>query len=273
VADLWWWRERTLEAAQKRAANLAYVLSEYVRGSFAAADTTLTQLAVHGQRIGGVAAPAEAWNALLASARTALPGSGSITMTDAAGTIRSSTVPSIVGTPRRDEYIFRQLSTLGRDELVVSTPFLSITTPRRYLIPIGRRLMKDGGKFDGTLVATLVPDAYREFFRTVDVGRDGIIWVFHPTGIVLFREPSNSDPIGQPAADNPIMLAAQTSTGQGVIDGRLETNGLTFLSAYRRLGTPPLTVAVSLSRSGSRRTGATSAAALRLRRVDGDDWR
>jgi signal transduction histidine kinase/CheY-like chemotaxis protein len=248
VADLWWRRERTLQAAEKRASNLAHVLTEYTRGSFAAADATLLQLAANGRRIGGAAAPNASWDTLLASARTALPVSGSLTMTDARGTIRSSTQRAIVGESQREEYIFQTLAALRRDELVVSTPYLSVTTPRRYLIPIGRRLTTERGDFDGTLVATLIPEAYREFFRTVDVGTDGIIWVFHPTGIVLFREPSASDPIGQAAAANPIVQAALQAPGGGMIQGRVGADGPVFMSAHRTLGTPPLTVAVSLSR-------------------------
>jgi len=248
VADLWLRRERTLQAAERRASNLAHVLTEYIRGSFAAADATLLQLAANGRRLGGAAAPKASWDTLLASARSALPVSGSLTMTDARGTIRVSTQRAIIGESRREEYIFRKLSSLGRDELVVSTPFLSVTTPRRYLIPIGRRLTTERGDFDGTLVATLIPDAYREFFRTVDVGADGIIWVFHPTGIVLFREPSTDDPIGRAAGANPIVQAAQQTPGGGLIEGRVDADGPVFMSAHRTLGTPPLTVAVSLSR-------------------------
>jgi signal transduction histidine kinase/CheY-like chemotaxis protein len=248
VADLWLRRERTLQAAERRASNLAHVLTEYIRESFAAADATLLQLAANGRRLGGGAAPNASWDTLLASARTGLPTSGSLTLTDAQGTIRSSTQRAIVGESRREQYLFQKLSSLGRDELVVSTPYLSLTTPRRYLIPIGRRLTTERGDFDGTLVATLIPDAYREFFRTVDVGTDGIIWVFHPTGIVLFREPSTDDPIGQAAGANPIVQAARQAPGGGLIEGRVDTDGPRFMSAHRTLGTPPLTVAVSLSR-------------------------
>src|SRR5262245_16914971 len=53
AADLWWGYDRSLKAAEKRGINLASVLAEYIRGSFAVADTSLRQLAIHGTRVGG----------------------------------------------------------------------------------------------------------------------------------------------------------------------------------------------------------------------------
>jgi signal transduction histidine kinase len=247
VADLWWRRDRTIDAAEKRASNLAYVLAQYVRGSFAATDTALRQLALHARRAGGVLSPSAEWDSALAAARAALPDSGSITVTDASGIIRSSTIRAIVGASRRDEYVTQQLVTLGRDELVVSTPFLTVTTPRRYVIPLGRRLSKADGTFDGTVVATLLPDSYRNFFQTIDVGANGIIWVIHPSGALLVRQPAATTATGASTADNPILRAAAASAEGGVATGPIDGAG-PFITAHRSVGSPPLIVAVSLDR-------------------------
>ena len=58
-----------IDSAEGRAANLAYVLSEYVRGSFATADSAIRQLALASQRIGGVEGPAAEWKPLLETTR------------------------------------------------------------------------------------------------------------------------------------------------------------------------------------------------------------
>ncbi len=247
AADLWWRRERTLRAAEARARNLAFVLSEYVRGSFSAADASLRQLAIHARRVGGSSAPADAWDPILSSAKAAL-GGGALTVTDANGRIVHSTQKLIAGQSRRDNYIFKQLSTIDRDDLVVDRPFLSVSPPHRYLLPIGRRLTRDDGKFDGMIVATMIPDAYRQFFHTVDVGRSGTIWVFHPDGVVLFREPSETDPINEAAAANPVLQAALRANGDGILEGPIQPGGPAFLTAYDNVPSPPLIVAVSLNR-------------------------
>ena len=247
ILSLWWRRDMILSSAESRAANLSFVLSEYVRGSFTLADTSLRQLAIHARRVGGAAAPADAWDAMLSSAKAAVPGSGSLSVTDAKGIIRRSTAP-IVGQSRSDYYLFKQLAALDRDELVVDRPFVSPLPPHRLLIPIGRRLVDQKERFAGIVVAVVMPEAFREFFRTVDVGEEGIISVFHPDGVVLLREPSEPDGTGTSATANPVLQAAQRSGKDGITTGPVQAGGATYVSAYRMTaGTPPLIVAVSLN--------------------------
>jgi len=249
LLDLWRWRAQTVAAAEARAANLALILAEYVAESFVAGDASLRQLALHGQSIGGPSASASAWAPSLRSAKAGLSGVASLSVTDRHGVIRHSTQPAIVGQSRRDDYIFRRLSAAAGDDLAVDTPFLSVTEPRLYLIPIGRRLVDERGAFDGMVVATLTPAAARGFFRTVDVGRRGNVWVFHPNGVVIFREPSGENPIGQSARDNPIYAASiQDPSVAGVLEGPVVRDGPVLLSAFHETVTPPLTVAVSLDR-------------------------
>ena len=219
-----------------------------VRGSFAVADASLRQLVIHARRVGGVRAAAEEWVPILNAAKASLAGGGSITVIDRDGRIVHSTQSVIVGASRRDNYIFKRLSTVERDELVVDRPFLTVVDPRQYVIPIGRRLTTDEGRFDGIVVAVLFPERYRDFFRTPDVGRTGITWVFHPDGVVLFREPSATNPINEAAADNPILLSALRSGTEGIVNGPVHPGGPSLVSAYKPVGEPPLIVGVSLNR-------------------------
>ena len=244
-ADLWWRRDQAIAVSESRARNLALVLAEYVRASFASADASLRQLAVQARRAGGAGAPGTAWDPILASARAALPEVGSFSVTDKDGTITHSTIGAIVGQSRRDTYVLKQLASSPRDELVIDRPFLSMTTPRQYIIPLGRRLFDAGGGFDGAAVATLHPESYRAFFRTLDLGEGGIITVLHPDGVVLFREPSAANPINEAATANPVLQHAKGSPG-GAFTGPLEPGGQLFVSAYHRVASPPLVVAVSL---------------------------
>ncbi len=189
VLDLWSWRTQTLRTASARASNLAFILSEYIRESLASGDSALRQLALHSRRIGGPAAPPQEWGPILASARAGLRNMGSISVVDATGTIRHSTQPLIVGQSRRDEYAFRRLAADPKDDLVVSNPYPTVVEPRTFLIPFARPLLGKDGTFQGIVVAAMIPAAMRDLFQTMDVGARGAVWVFHPDGIVLFREP------------------------------------------------------------------------------------
>jgi signal transduction histidine kinase len=246
LADFREWRAQTLNAAEARAANLSSILSEYIREMFASGDASLRQLAVHSRRIGGSEAPEGEWMPSLTSAKAGLAGVGSISVVDANGTIRYSTQPIIVGESRRSDYAFTRLSTAASDELVVSKPFPTVREPRQFVIPIARRLTTNAGLFDGLIVAAFIPAAPRGFFRTIDVGKAGAIWVFHPDGVVLFREPSTTDQLGDTAGGNPIFLRAKSGAAAGRLRAPLRPGDPVLISAFQTIATPPLVVAVSL---------------------------
>jgi hypothetical protein len=249
AAELRVWRDHALSDARSRAGDLAVILAEYIGGTFAAGDASLRQLSLHSQRVGGPHAPASAWLPSLTSAKAGLAGVGSISVVDSAGVIRHSTVPVIVGQSRADQYAFRKLAAEPLDDFVVSTPFLSVSEPRQFLIPIARRLTTPDGGFDGVLAATFIPAQRRGLFQSINVGERGAVWVFHPDGFVLFREPSATNPIGASATANPIFQAAQQSKSRGTIDGPVVAGGPVLISGYHVTTAPPLIVAVSLDRS------------------------
>jgi len=248
-ADLYWRRQEVVRTSSRRAANVSSILAEYVRGTFSAGDASLRQLSLHSLRIGGPAASDADWGPSLASARAGLRGVGSISVTDAQGVIRHSTQPAIVGQSRREQYLFRRLSSEAIDSFVVDTPYLVNTEPKQYLIPVGRRLTTRDGTFDGIVAITFTPAALRGFFRTVDVGSGGAVWVLHPDGFVLVHEPSGTDPIGESSVSNPIFKGATQHAEGGVVEGVVSGGGPVMLSAYRVIDAPPLIVAVSLDRA------------------------
>ena len=249
AADVLGSRTETLNTAESRAANLASILSHYIQEALAGGDAALRQLALHGRRIGGPAAPADDWIPSLASARAGLTGIGAISVVDREGIIRHSTQPVIVGQSRRDDYVVRQALSAPGDDLIVGTPVRAQVAPGGFLIPLGRRLTRADGTVDGAVVASFIPSAMREFFATVDIGARGTVSVFHPDGVVLFREPSPEDPLGQPARQNPVFVAASAGRPSGVLRAPLEPGGPVFLSAYQTGTATPLTVAVSVERS------------------------
>ena len=249
TAGLWWGYNRSVSGAEKRATDLAAVLAEFMRGSFALADTSLRQLAVHAARVGGASAEEYEWDPILEAARAAMPvgASGSISVTDVKGIVRHATLRSIVGQSRASQYIFRTLSTTAGDELVIDTPFLA--RDGRYILPIGRRLTSRSGAFDGVVVTILETDTFRQFFRKLDIGAEGVITVLHRDGVVVFREPSTADPIGQSAEGDPLLPFARGPAGQGLRNGRLAPGGPSFVTAFENVRGPSLLVAVSLKRS------------------------
>jgi signal transduction histidine kinase len=238
-------RADLLAAADARAGNLAHILAEYLSGAFSGGDAALRQLAVHGARMGGIEAPASEWGSSLSQTRAGLNGIGAISVVDRANVIRFSTRAEIVGEVRDEWTLEQALAEPDRDDLIVGPPVRAVVEPYGYLIPLSRRLRARDGRVEGLVVASFFPDALRAFFRTVDVGKAGTVWVFHPTGMVLVREPSPVDPLGEPTSGNLVFEASATQP-KGVYQGPIEAGGSVRHSGFERVRSVPLTVAVSL---------------------------
>jgi signal transduction histidine kinase/ActR/RegA family two-component response regulator len=246
---LWDLRQKTLEAGERRAANLALISATHVRAAFAAADATLRQLTVYSRQIGGPAAPVDRWEPMLTPSMTQLNGLGSISVVDASGIIRHSTIQAIVGQARHETSIFKQLVATPRDALLADTPFRSVISSRLMLIPIGRRLVNDDGRFAGAVVATFTSAELRNFYQSIDVGRGGEIWVFHPEGFVMFHVPSTTEALGENAAGNPLFEHTRNLTQPDTARMPARDGAPATLTAFRPIGEPPLFAVVSLNES------------------------
>ena len=93
--------------AERRAANLVYILSAHMQEAVAALDASLVQIAAASARLGGPSGDADDWNAVLMGAIAGLPNTGSLSVTDSQGVIRHATVASILGQSRQDLYLFQ----------------------------------------------------------------------------------------------------------------------------------------------------------------------
>jgi signal transduction histidine kinase len=65
--------------------------------------------------------------------------------------------------------------------------------------------------------------------------------------VILFREPSSANPIGESASENPLFLAASQNSA-GAFHGAVTPGGPVMLSAFHARSDQPLIVAVSLDR-------------------------
>ncbi len=244
--DLRWLRQRAYADAEIRASSEAKAVAEYVRGAFAAADSSLRQIAIHSQRIGGPSAPADAWVPILQAARAALAEEGSLSITDTTGIIRHTTLPAILGDPRADRYVFQHLATTSDDELVFDVPFTNPRRPERWIVPVGRRLTTADGRFTGVVVQVITPENFQPFFHAIRIGEEGVIKLFHPSGALIVQRPALGTPPPEGRLADP--LFARIGPGASGLDrGPLTPGGPGYISAFRRIEGPNLVVSVSLS--------------------------
>jgi signal transduction histidine kinase len=184
----------------------------------------------------------------LTQARAGLTGIGAMSVVDLTSRVRYSTRPEIVGQQRAEWTMREALAPESGDALIIGPPVTTVVTPFSYVIPVARRLVAKNGTPEGVVVASFFPDALRDFFRTVDVGQHGSVWVFHPSGVVLIREPSTKNALGETAEGNPIFEAAMRAP-RTTFRGTTIAGGAVQRAAGERVASIPLAVTVSLDES------------------------
>ncbi len=241
-------RQEILNEGQRRAENLALILGDHLARTVNGVDMTLRQIALHHARAAGSGNPREVWAQVMEATRTGTPGVAALSILDRNGIVVFSTVPELVGQSRADTNIFRRLSAEAEPGLAADPPLRGVRSGQ-LLIPFGRKLQDPDGTFAGALVAALEPERLRGFYRTIDVGKKGYIWVMHPVWGVLFREPSPVNATDAATSDNPLIARLKDASPSGFVQAPIEPGGPDYFSAYRRTEMPPMMIAVSLDKN------------------------
>jgi PAS domain S-box-containing protein len=241
-------RQETLNEGQRRAENLALILGDHLVRTVNAIDITLGQLALHHERAAASGNSREVWGQVFAATRSATAGVAALSILDEDGIVIFSTVPALIGQSRADTNIFRRLSTEADPGLAADPPVRGQASGQ-FAIPFARKLQGADGRFAGALVATLEPERLRGFYRTIDVGKKGYIWVMHPLWGVLFREPRPADLTEAATLNNPLVARLKDTAPSGFVRAPFEPGGAEYFSAYRRNQAPPMMIAVSLEKN------------------------
>ena len=246
AAGLWFRYEEILRDGRQNAATLAQILSEHLAIRFDTIEAALVQLADHSRLIGGPKASYDQWLPVLGAAISGLEGVESIAVTDADGIITYSTRPETMGQSQADKPMYDRLSADPMSDALVADPPSRSSVDGEMLLPLGRVIRTVNGDFEGMVIAALAPAHMRGFYRSVDVGPGGIVWVLDADGEVLLREPAIRGATDQPPPDIPAATAGADGERRGVAFGPIEAGGPDYLTAYRATEEIDLAVAVSL---------------------------
>ena len=229
--------QNAIDAARHRAQSYSTILSAHLDRTMGAMDARLTQIAVQSDRLGGPTGSPAQWDAVLAAAKAGATTISSLSVIDADGIVRHSTLSQTINLRRPDFANF--LSPNGHDapDVVSGDPFVSPYT-HEVLVPFGRRLVGHRGRVDGAVIATFTPESLRNFYGSIDA-EGGVVRVLHRNGAVLLEEPQ----IANSYVDAHIL----NGEGQGILRGPIAEGGPAMITAYDASGDTDLFVAVSLS--------------------------
>jgi hypothetical protein len=229
AAGLWLRHDEVLRDASRNATNLATILAEDLKLRTDSVAETLRELASFSRFIGGPDASGQEWMTLL---RTT-------------GRTTFSSLPILMGESRADSKALDALSKdPSNDALIADEPQRS-SNDSRIIVPLARVIRTPKSEFEGMAIANFAPEQLRDFYRTADVGENGIVWLLKPPDSVLLREPPGNTSEGGPW---PIAMTDTVEPGQaGIASGPIEDGGAIYITAYRSLAGTGLTVAISLA--------------------------
>lgn len=233
---------QTEAAARQTAANLARAFEEQIIRTIGEADQTLLSV-----RDAYVTDPLHfdisQWT------HDALYVTGAITQVaviNKDGRLVVSSLPgSSLGVDLSDREHFRVHVGRQSDELYISKPVLGRVS-HRWSIQLTRRIALLDGSFGGVVVASLDSQYISQFYRSIDVGKRGVVALIRDDGTVLARRSAGSSGVGESLASG-MVLKEYARAPAGFYTTASLLDGVRRLFAYRGISGYPLIVTVGLA--------------------------
>jgi PAS domain S-box-containing protein len=234
-------------SAQTSAEKLTISLEEHTRAVFETVDAVLSSTAGQLMRAAqrGETDDAAIRAILLRNAVGHRP-IHSMSLRDRDGLITQLTL--LDQAPRTDNsksdyfQVQAESSTVGS---YIGRPIRSQVTGE-WMLPISRRLEEANGRFTGVLVAAVPVRFFEEFFRSLQVGRHGLVTLFRTDGVHLVREPTD-DLIGKVVPGSALFVDYLPSAPVGAFTTKAATDGIERFFAYRAVASLPLVVIAGIS--------------------------
>ena len=146
-----------------------------------------------------------------------------------------------------DREHFRVHAETDRDELFISKPVLGRVSGK-WSIQLSRRLNAADGSFAGVVILSIDPSYLTSFYESIDINRDGMVFLVGLDGIVRARVAGGDQTIGQSLATSTLFRRlSQANSGSFLAGGQMD--GIVRLASYRLVKGYPLVVVVGLSRA------------------------
>lgn len=130
------------------------------------------------------------------------------------------------------------------NQLFISKPVLGRASGK-WSIQMTRRINKPDGSFGGVVVISVDPLYFSDFYRGVDLGRDGVISLVGKDGLIRARRSGDNSQVGQNLSSSPLM-AMWAKENFGSYRASSVSDGVRRFYSFRGLQEYPLAVAVGV---------------------------
>src|SRR4051812_31382284 len=146
-----------------------------------------------------------------------------------------------------DREHFRVHADSNRDELFISRPVLGRVSGK-WSIQLSRRINALDGSFAGVVILSLDPSYLSSFYESIDVNKNGMVFLVGMDGIVRARVSGGDRTVGQSIKVSTLFRRlAESDSGSFIAGGQMD--GTPRLSSFRRVRGYPLAVVVGFSRA------------------------
>ena len=240
------WHSRHIVLADTyiSSSNLSLSVEQFVAHTIDSVDKSLT--AVIEDIVANGASP-EQPRAALAERVRRTPEVTGLMIVDAAGRVRSSSMPlgrrSLNASGKKYFALARSSTGIW---LAVGEPVGARATGT-HVIVASRRFNRPDGSFGGAVAATINPEYMQRFFSTLTVGEHGIIALQTMDGTLLVQRPHVEDEVGKNYGASVLFKGMLPWASSGVFPMQYETDRLWRIVGYQRVERLPLVVQVALA--------------------------
>jgi diguanylate cyclase (GGDEF)-like protein len=128
----------------------------------------------------------------------------------------------------------------------IGPPIRSRTTGE-WIMTVSIRLEDAKGAFAGVALATLRVESFLEFFRSLELGQDGIVNMARTDGVQLVRYPFSPDLIAVNVGNGPVAKAIQAGSIRGVLAFNSPVDGARRMVGYASSSRYPIRISVGMT--------------------------
>ncbi|MCX7354773.1 MAG: ATP-binding protein [Alphaproteobacteria bacterium] len=186
-----------------------------------------------------------AWRRALVAKDELLPQVRNIALIDSNGSLLAESNSPADG---RTDFSNRPYFTFHRDDPSrkprIGVPLKSVRSGN-WIIPVSRRIERPDGSFGGVAVAIVDPAYFNEFYRSLDIGEGGTVWIFNSERQLLVREPALPELYDQGYRAKNIGEALDNAPA-GTFVALSPVDGIDRIMSYRSVPDVPIVVAIGI---------------------------
>ncbi|HEX4557129.1 MAG TPA: PAS-domain containing protein [Xanthobacteraceae bacterium] len=244
-----------IAGAKQTTRNYAEVLAEHTARAFENVERSLRVVelvrrdAQDGSRRIPADGAAQRTHEVLRQLRQTSPLVVALGWANAAGDLQAHSYdhapprPNIADTPH---FIAQRDHPDGK--MFIAPPFRSARTGE-WLTAASLRLTNPDGSFAGIASAALDPTYFSGIYRSIHLGTDGSVMLFHRGGMNVAREPRVESSMGRSYLDGPLMSRHLPKAEAGSYETVSVIDGVPRIAGYKAVPGLPLVVLVTFSRA------------------------